>query len=164
MSDTPAQYSILFVCMGNICRSPTAEGVLRHLARAQPLALTVDSAGTHDYHTGAAPDHRSIRAAARRGVDISKLRARQLQSADFAAFDLVLVMDERNYRDASAIAPPDMNHKLQRFMAYAPKRAHSVVPDPYYEGPEAFEQVLDLCEEAARGLLASLCEGRLLPR
>ena len=144
--------------MGNICRSPTAEGVLRQLAQrtAPELALHIDSAGTHDYHIGAAPDPRTMAAALRRGIDLSDLRARQLLSADFERFDHILVMDERNLRDARAIAAHADTARLALFMDHAPPPAPREVPDPYQGGAADFERVLDLCLAAAQGLLAKL--------
>ncbi len=152
---------VLFVCLGNICRSPTAEGVLRHLAanEAPQLALEIDSAGTADYHIGAPPDPRSQRAALRRGIDISGLRARQIAAQDFARFDLILAMDEENLRELQALRPRDARAALQLFLEYAPDLALREVPDPYYCDTAAFEQVLDLTTAASRGLLAALQEG-----
>jgi protein-tyrosine phosphatase len=148
--------------MGNICRSPTAEGVFRKIAReeAPELALEIDSAGTHDYHIGDPPDPRSVAAARRRGVDLTPLRARQLDAADFERFDLVLAMDRRNVSDALAIAPVAGRERLRLFLEYAPAADVREVPDPYYGGPEGFEQVLDLVESASRGLLATLYDRR----
>jgi protein-tyrosine phosphatase len=152
---------VLFVCLGNICRSPTAEGVLRHLAAQQApgLALEIDSAGTADYHIGAAPDPRSQRAALRRGIDISGLRARQVTADDFAHFDLILAMDRANLRDLQALQPRNSRAALKLFLEYAPELKLSEVPDPYDRDSAAFEQVLDLTTAAARGLLAALQEG-----
>lgn len=149
---------VLFVCMGNICRSPTAEGVFTHLARteAPELALTIDSAGTHDYHVGEPPDRRTIAAARRRGFDLSPLRARLLERADFERFDLLLVMDAQNLRDARRIAPGGASDRLRLFLDYAPQLGEREVPDPYYGGPADFERVLDLVEAASRGLLEEL--------
>lgn len=148
---------ILFVCMGNICRSPSAEGVLRQMAEhAWPGKLEIDSAGTHDYHIGDAPDPRSIAHAAKRGYDLRALRARQVQSADFTNFDLVLGMDENNLAQLRRICPPEQRHKLQLFMHYAPQTGSNIVPDPYYGNSADFERVLDYCEAAARGLLSHL--------
>jgi protein-tyrosine phosphatase len=144
--------------MGNICRSPTAEIVLRSFAatEAPRLELRVDSAGTHDYHVGAAPDPRTQAAARRRGFDMSELRARQLEASDFERFDFVLVMDERNLADARAIAPRTHRARLQLFLEFAPELERREVPDPYYGAAAGFEEVLDLAEAAARGLLAAL--------
>jgi protein-tyrosine phosphatase len=154
-------HRVLFVCLGNICRSPTAEGVLRNLAtkEAPGLALEIDSAGTADYHIGAPPDLRSQRAALRRGVDISGLRARQVTAADFDRFDLILAMDQENLRELQALKPPG-SHALEKlFLEYAPQTKVRDVPDPYYGGDGDFEQVLDLTTAASRGLLATLKEG-----
>jgi protein-tyrosine phosphatase len=149
---------ILMLCMGNICRSPTAEGVLREIARveAPELALEIDSAGTHDYHVGEPPDRRAIAAARRRGIDLSTLRARRLERADFERFDLLLAMDERNVADALVIAPRDGRGLLRLLLDFAPETGAREVPDPYYGGTEDFERVLDLVEAASRGLLAHL--------
>jgi protein-tyrosine phosphatase len=152
------QHRILFLCMGNICRSPTAEGVFRRIVRdeAPDLRLEIDSAGTHDYHVGEPPDPRAIAAARTRGVDLASLRARQLQADDFLRFDLLLAMDRRNVRDALALAPPEGRERLRLFLDYAPGRAGREVPDPYYGGAEGFEEVLDLVEAASRGLISAL--------
>ena len=144
--------------MGNICRSPTAEAVLRRLAAdsAAELSIEVDSAGTHDYHVGCAPDPRSQTAARRRGFDLSGLRARHLKPEDFERFDYVLVMDEQNLADARAIAPRVCRATLALALDYAPEQERRDVPDPYYGGASGFEAVLDLSEAAARGLIAAL--------
>ena len=149
---------ILFVCLGNICRSPTAEAVVRELARreAVALALEVDSAGTHAYHAGSPPDERSIVAAQRRGFDMSTLRARVVEAADFERFDLVLAMDTAVYERLRRIAPRRHAERVRLFLDYAPQLERQDVPDPYYGGATGFEEVLDLVEEAARGLLAAL--------
>jgi protein-tyrosine phosphatase len=146
---------ILFVCMGNICRSPTAEGVFRRLVeeRAPQLGLEIDSAGTHDYHVGDPPDARAIAAAARRGIDLRGLRARQVEEADFERFDLILAMDRLNHATLVDRAPVAFHQRIRLFMEFAGDRAVEDVPDPYYGGPLGFEQVLDLAEEAAAGLL-----------
>jgi protein-tyrosine phosphatase len=151
---------ILFVCLGNICRSPTAEGVLRELAakEAPRLALQIDSAGTADYHIGAPPDLRSQRAALRRGIDISGLRARQVIAADFARFDLMLAMDRDNLTALEALRPRNSRAKAGLFLKYAPELGISEMPDPYYRDADAFEQVLDLATAASRGLLLALQE------
>lgn len=153
-------WRILFVCMGNICRSPTAEGVFRNTARqhAPDLAIRVDSAGTHAYHVGEPPDHRARQAAARRGIDLSGQRARKVTLADFPAFDLVLAMDEDNLGVLSAICPPEYRSRIRLFMDFAPGTSARNVPDPYYGGSTGFEHVLDLVEEASLGLLAHIQE------
>ena len=147
---------VLFVCLGNICRSPTAEGVLRAIAaREHPgLAVDIDSAGTADYHVGEPPDRRSIAAARRRGYDIAGLRARQVSTADFSNFDYVLAMDRANLGDLERFGARGRAH-VGLFLSFA-DGVGDEVPDPYYGGPEDFERVLDLCEAGARGLLASI--------
>jgi protein-tyrosine phosphatase len=154
-------HRILFVCLGNICRSPTAEGVLRDLVRkaAPDLQVVIDSAGTAGYHIGAPPDPRSQSAALRRGIDISDLRARQVSRSDFASFDLILAMDRESLRDLEAKCPGHARAKLRLFLEYAPQTGRTEVPDPYYGGDADFELVLDLCAEAARGLLVALQKG-----
>lgn len=149
---------VLFVCMGNICRSPTAEGVSRALAERQGLAdlFEFDSAGTHGYHIGAAPDGRASKAAAQRGYDLSTLKARQVNQYDFERFDYILAMDLENLSLLKQACPPQHHGKLRLFLDFAVDREESEVPDPYYGGPEGFEQVLDLIEDAANGMLAAL--------
>lgn len=149
---------VLFVCMGNICRSPTAEGVFRETlrTRAPELHVHVDSAGTHAYHVGEPPDRRACRAAAHRGIDLSGQRARRVSTADFSAFDLVLAMDEDNFRTLSGISPPEYRSRIRLFLEFAPEAGRDSVPDPYYGGATGFEYVLDLVEEASLGLLAYL--------
>lgn len=149
--------SVLFVCMGNICRSPTAEGVFRRLlaAEGEGLAVEVDSAGTHGYHVGAAPDRRAQSAALRRGIDLSALRARQVSREDFERFDLVLAMDEENLSLLLAQCPPARRSRIRLFLEYGTRDERNV-PDPYYGGETGFEHVLDLIEDAARGLLTEL--------
>jgi protein-tyrosine phosphatase len=151
--------AILFVCMGNICRSPSAEGVLRQRADAAGVAhlLTIDSAGTHGYHIGEAPDPRSVAHAARRGYDLAPLRARQVEAEDFVRFDYVLAMDHDNLARLRSHCPPERQHKLQLFMHFAQHIGSAVVPDPYYGAASDFERVLDYCEAAADGLLLELC-------
>lgn len=149
---------LLFVCMGNICRSPTAEGVFRRVLaeRAPELAVEIDSAGTHDYHVGNPPDRRSIEAARRRGIDLTGLRARQVSVADFERFDLILAMDEDNVEELQRLAPPQYHDRIRLLMDFAANASLRQVPDPYYGGAQGFEQVLDLLEEAADGLLQEL--------
>lgn len=156
---TPGQtVRVLMVCMGNICRSPTAHGVLQQ--RVDEAGLTgrirVDSAGTHGYHAGEPPDDRAQAHAARRGYDLSRQRARQLLARDFLDFDLVLVMDAANERAARALCPPGQQHKLHRLTAFCTRHAAHEVPDPYYGGADGFEQVLDLVEDACAGLLQQI--------
>lgn len=149
---------ILFVCMGNICRSPSAAGVFRSLvaARAPQLSVEIDSAGTHDYHVGEPPDERSIAAARRRGIDLSTLRARTVHAGDFDYYDLILAMDEQNLRELRRRAPSQRHDRIRLMMEFVPAAPTRAVPDPYYGGPQGFEQVLDLLEEAAEGLLSEM--------
>jgi protein-tyrosine phosphatase len=149
---------VLFVCLGNICRSPTAEGVFRHLLRqeAPELQVEVDSAGTADYHLGEPPDLRSQRAAMRRGIDLGALRARQVTPADFARFDLILAMDRANLLELEAMRPKNSRARVQLFLEYAPELGRLEVPDPYLRDASGFEEVLDLSAAASRGLLAAL--------
>jgi protein-tyrosine phosphatase len=146
---------VLFVCLGNICRSPTAEGVFRQLVAARGLSdrIEVDSAGTGGWHAGDPPDPRTVQAAARRGLDLSTLRARQVRREDFAAFDHVLAMDEANLRALELLRGDSARARLRLFLACAPDVGCTEVPDPYDGGPAGFERVLDLCEAAARALL-----------
>lgn len=158
VSEKPPVASVLFVCMGNICRSPTAEGVVRKVVaeRAPELIVELDSAGTHSYHVGHPPDRRAQTAAAARGVDLSTIRARRVVVEDFTRFDLILAMDLDNLSELAAIRPPEATAQLQLFLDYAPSNGFTEVPDPYYGGANGFEQVLDLVEEAATGLLEAL--------
>jgi protein-tyrosine phosphatase len=151
---------ILFVCLGNICRSPTAEAVMRGIAahEAPGFALTVDSAGTANYHPGAPPDRRAQATARKRAYDLSDLRARQVRNEDFAVFDLILAMDRNNLQELQQRAPYSARAKIQLFLDYAPEQPVREVPDPYYGGSGGFEEVLDLIEAAARGLLRRLQE------
>ena len=150
------QFSVLMVCMGNICRSPTAEGVFRHLVQKAGLEdrIHIDSAGTHDYHVGSPPDDRSCHHASQRGYDLSSLRARQVGRKDFERFDLVLAMDWDNLELLQEECPPEHRHKLRRLMEFAPPGLGEVVADPYYGGKDGFERVLDHVEAACEGLLA----------
>lgn len=149
---------MLFVCLGNICRSPTAEGVFRQLLKqeAPGLQVEVDSAGTADYHVGDPPDLRSQRAALRRGIDLSDARARQVTIDDFARFDLILAMDRDNLRELEAMLPERARARVQLFLEYAPDLGRLEVPDPYYRDARGFEEVLDFAAAASRGLLAAL--------
>jgi protein-tyrosine phosphatase len=151
---------ILFVCMGNICRSPMAEGVFKHHVKQAGLdgRISTDSAGTHDYHVGEPPDPRAQRAARRRGYDLSVLRARQVNPGDFSSFDYVLAMDELNLRLLERLCPSQHAHKLKLFMEFSSGPALREVPDPYYGGEQGFERVLDMVEQAAQELLRHLRE------
>lgn len=155
--------SICFVCLGNICRSPTAEGVMRHQVGEARLdgRIAVDSAGTGTWHIGHAPDERAQRAAVQRGYDLSALRSRQIAAADFARFDLLIAMDDANLAALRQICPPAQSDKLRLLMEFVPEAdsrwaGEREVADPYFGGAAGFEQVLDQCEAACRGLLAAL--------
>ena len=145
---------ILFVCLGNICRSPTAEGVFRRYVEEAGLQdlIIADSAGTGDYHIGEPPDPRARAAAAQRGYDLTALRARQVSREDFAEFDYVLAMDQENMRALERACPPQHAHKVKLFTEFCSKGA-CAVPDPYAGGAQGFEVVLDLVEDSAQGLL-----------
>jgi protein-tyrosine phosphatase len=160
-TNAPPGASVLFVCMGNICRSPTAEGVFREVAGRSGLGevLHVDSAGTGDWHVGAAPDRRAIAAARRRGYDLSALRARQVEPADFARFGWILAMDRQNLRALEALRPREFPGHVGLLLAVAPELGVDEVPDPYYGGPEGFENVLDLVEQASTALLTRVRAG-----
>ena len=151
---------VLFVCMGNICRSPTAEGIFRSHVKAQGVEslIETDSAGTHDYHVGRPPDQRAMEAAARRGIDISDLRARAVDPLDFCNFDWILAMDSSNLEWLRAQAPADCRDRIHAFLDFAPALMECEVPDPYFGSRGGFEYVLDLVEEAARGLLQTIRE------
>jgi protein-tyrosine phosphatase len=148
-------YSILFVCMGNICRSPTAHGVFLQKVIDRGLAnqVRVDSAGTHNYHPGNPPDERSQAHAFKRGYDLSGLRARQISDADFARHDLILAMDWDNLALVQEECPAEHLHKVRRLTEFCLTHDSPVVPDPYYGGKDGFEHVLDLVEDACEGLL-----------
>jgi len=150
-----AGFSVLFLCMGNICRSPTAHGVFRYKVQQAGLGhkVFVTSAGTHNYHPGEPPDRRSQHAAGQRGYDISDLRARQLSEQDFEQHDLLLAMDWDNFALAEQRCPPAHRRKLRRLTEFCRQHDAAVVPDPYYGGETGFQQVLDLIEDACDGLL-----------
>jgi protein-tyrosine phosphatase len=154
-----ATMKILFVCMGNICRSPTAQGVFMRVLRerAPDLSVEVDSAGTHGYHVGEPPDRRAIDAAARRGIDISSLRARRVARSDFERFDMILAMDRENRQALLQASPGEYRSRVRLLLEFA-DLAEEIqdVPDPYYGGELGFERVLDLVESAAEGLLREL--------
>ncbi len=151
-------FRVLFVCMGNICRSPTAHAVFRKLVEEAGLAdrIEIDSAGTHAYHVGEAPDRRSQQTAAKRGIRMHDLRARQVDLGDFYHYDLILAMDEDNLAILEEMKPEDATAEVKLFLAeYAPEHGR-VVPDPYYGGPEGFERVFDMVEAASRALLRDI--------
>ena len=151
-------YAILFCCTGNICRSPTAEGVFAKKVSDAGLAsrFRVDSAGTHGYHIGEAPDRRTQSAAGMRGYDLSGLRARRVERLDFERFDLVLAMDYDNREFLVRLCPPARGYKLKLMMEYARSFTAREVPDPYDGGPDGFEVVLDMLEDATEGLLQAV--------
>jgi len=159
MSD-PSQDKIrvLMVCLGNICRSPTAEAMLRRKVHDAGLddRVEVDSAGTADYHVGSPPDRRAIAHGERRGLKMKSLRGRQASRADFERFDFILAMDEDNLAELERIRPPGARATLALLMSYAPQAGSTVVPDPYYGSADGFERVLDLVESAAEGFLGSV--------
>jgi len=152
------RFGVLFVCTGNICRSPTAEAIFRKLAGEAGMGETLlaDSAGTHGYHIGEPPDPRAQDAAAKRGYDLSGLRARRVEQDDFQRFDLILAMDRDHHSILLRMARPSAARKLKLMMSYARRFKEEDVPDPYYGGPPGFERVLDMLEDAAGGLLESL--------
>jgi protein-tyrosine phosphatase len=154
---------VLFVCLGNICRSPTAEGVFRKLVQGEKLEylFEIDSAGTHAYHIGDPPDERAQAACVRRGINITSLRGRQAIAEDIEKFDYVLAMDRENYQDLLDICPPGHESRIRLFMEFAANRPEEEVPDPYFGGVSGFDRVLDMIEDAARGLLEDIRRTRL---
>jgi protein-tyrosine phosphatase len=153
-----SKIKVLFVCMGNICRSPSAQGVFElQLAKAELAHLVhIDSAGTHAYHVGEPPDRRATQAAASRGIDLTTQRARRVEVADFERFDYVLAMDSSNLEDLLSVCPEEYQHKVRLFLEFANANSSREVPDPYYGGTQGFERVLDLIEEGAEGLLEDI--------
>ena len=165
-ADKPANsVGILFVCTGNICRSPTAEGVLRARARAHGLEphLAIDSAGTHGYHVGEPPDRRAIAHAARRDLDIAGLRAREVEAADFARFDYIVAMDRGHRAWLLARAPQIARPRVRLYLDFAPELGLSDVPDPFYGAARDFERVLDLAEAVSEKLLAQIRAAHFSP-
>ena len=148
--------SVLFVCLGNICRSPMAEGVFGAVAEARGLDLMIDSAGTGSWHVGEPPDDRAQSAAAARGVDISAQRARRVARRDFEVFDLIVAMDRSNVSALESLAPPHERARIRLFLDFAAGAPAAEVPDPYYGGDDGFEAVLDVIEAGSRALLARL--------
>ncbi len=155
---------VLFVCMGNICRSPTAEGVFAKLLKERSMEdfFSIDSAGTHAYHVGEAPDLRAQKAALERGIELHHLKARKVIMGDFEDFDFLLAMDDENYAALSAACPEQYKNKIKYFLDYAPHLGTRIVPDPYYGGKYGFEKVLDLIEEASSGFISALQKQGLL--
>ncbi len=149
---------VLMVCMGNICRSPLAHGLFEALVEREGLSDTiiVDSAGTHAYHVGESPDPRSQHTALHHGIDLCHQRARRVSHADFERFDYILAMDQDNYHSLISSAPEEHQHKIRLFLEFAPQRREREVPDPYYGGPDGFENVYELVEAAAMGLLSDI--------
>ena len=153
---------VLMVCLGNICRSPTAQGVFERLVDARGLAhvIEVDSAGTSNWHVGDPPDPRTVRAAGSRGVDLSTQRGRQVSASDFKNFDYILAMDSDNLEHLENMRPPNYSGHLGLFLDFAPGLVGHSVPDPYHGGQSGFERVLDLCDLAAAGLLEHIAQHR----
>lgn len=152
---------VLFVCMGNICRSPMAEGVFKTMIKQSGLedVVVVDSAGTHGFHIGEAPDKRAQNICAKRGYDLTQLRGRQVQASDYEEYDFILAMDWENLALLQQQAPKSSQHKLQLLMRFATDHESATIPDPYYGGPQGFETVLDYIEDASTGLL-EVCKRR----
>ncbi len=146
---------VLFVCLGNICRSPTSEGVFRHIVEMESVdhEIFVDSAGTGNYHSGYPPDSRAIEAAAKRGVQIDHLKARVINHSDFEIYDYIIAMDRQNFSDLKHLAPAHAHSKIKMFMEFSELYKGHEVPDPYYGGDSGFERVLDMIEDASKGLL-----------
>lgn len=153
-----SQIKVLFVCMGNICRSPTAEGVFTHLVEQQGTRdrFMIDSAGTHAYHVGEQPDTRAQQTARQRGIDLSYIRARKFARSDFEEFDHILAMDYDNYAILLDACPSEHKGKVRLFLEYAPEREERDVPDPYYGGQNGFDHVFDLVEDASLGFYNSV--------
>lgn len=157
MAEPTQKTSVLFVCMGNICRSPTAEGVFRHYVAKAGLSerIVVESAGTHAYHVGSPPDRRAHAAAERRGISLVDIRARRVSDDDFERFDYIIAMDEDNVERLKDQSPLEHHSKVRLFLEFS-SSGQREVPDPYYGGAAGFERVLDLVEDASRGLLKTL--------
>mgnify|MGYP002641000871 FL=1 len=149
------QVKVLFVCMGNICRSPTAEGAFRKLVTDEKLdaSIFIDSAGTHAYHIGSPPDNRAQDTALKRDIDLSSLRGRKFTEQDYYEFDYLIAMDESNFRDMKSLDPSDGKGQLSLFMDFSTEHSETEVPDPYYGGNKGFERVFDMVQDASQGLL-----------
>ncbi|QKP78667.1 low molecular weight phosphotyrosine protein phosphatase [Methyloligella sp. GL2] len=165
MSDSPT-HKLLFVCLGNICRSPMAEGVFRAVVQREGLIdrFELDSAGMGSWHVGQAPDTRAQAAAAGRGLDISGQAARQVALGDFDYFDMLLAMDESNFEELTQLAPAAQQHKVRQFLDFAPHAGTRDVPDPFFGEAEGFDHALDLIEQASEGLLTSLLRNQPVSR
>ncbi|OFC69363.1 low molecular weight protein-tyrosine-phosphatase [Alteromonas confluentis] len=155
MSNKANKPSVLFVCLGNICRSPTAEAVFRHKAKLAGLDMVIDSAGTHGYHIGKAPDKRSIATGEERGYSFKGLKCRRVEASDFEQYDYIMAMDESNYENLMEISNGVNQDRIHYFLDFAPGDDKEV-PDPYYGGKKGFELVLDLIEKASDGFIAHL--------
>ncbi len=155
--------SVLFVCLGNICRSPTAHGVFRNMVREAGLegVIDIDSAGTAAFHVGKSPDSRSVQVAKERGIDMTDLRARQVDLGDFYQYDYVLAMDEANVSNLKEVALPEHYDKIELFLSYSEGFSETEVPDPYYGGAKGFDHVFDLVESASQGLLQAIKKAHL---
>jgi protein-tyrosine phosphatase len=156
LKDIKGIKSVLFVCMGNICRSPTAEAVFRHKMKAQGLSLKVDSAGTLGAHAKEKPDHRAQKSGIARGYSFEGIKARKVTLNDFTDFDLILAMDDENVQELNKRAPAELKYKIQLMLDFAKDHEEEQVPDPYYGGAKGFDYVLDLVEAASDGLLAEI--------
>ena len=156
MKDLKNVKSVLFVCMGNICRSPSAEAVFRHKMNEKGIDLTIDSAGTTGSHAREKPDHRAQKIGVERGYSFDKIKARKITEEDFTKFDMVLAMDEHNVKELKKVAPDAQHEKIQLFLEYAENHEELEVPDPYYGGARGFKFVLELVEDASDGLLKKL--------
>jgi protein-tyrosine phosphatase len=162
MTPTQSSVRVLFVCLGNICRSPTAEGVFRNLIERENLSnhIQIDSAGTSAYHLGEPPDPRAQEAALKRGIDLSALQARQTTEDDFKRFDYILAMDNDNHTKLLHQCPPGEEHRVRLFLEFAPTAGRSDVPDPYTSNADGFELVLNLIDQATVGLLKEIQTNR----
>lgn len=160
MTQSQKKVSVIFVCLGNICRSPTAHGVFRQMVKEAGLekSILIDSAGTAAYHVGKKADSRSIQVATKRGIEMNDLRARQVDLGDLIQFDYVLAMDESNYANILDISLPEHKSKIHMFLEFATEFEEKEVPDPYYGGPDGFDYVFDMVTDASKGLLADIKE------